>query len=774
MRFSYQSKFILLLSLISALFLGITIFFMNSPWGNELRERAVAPLEFKLRILAKQEPPISPRLKVIVFGDKAKRELGLQELITLTQWQNFIVAIASRSPRAIIFDKFFSISQGNTEEINRFNETLSSLSTPVIAASAFGNIPTSEEHSQVSQFSSLQIDDLNHIERGEFQKLIGPAFPIRSAFKKIGIIMLSNTSAVHPAWLETSSQSIIPHISLSFASKITMTERRLRVDDSLLYLDKYNRIPVNFISRAKAFENFLPAAPLFRLGSAAPVLQKIHPEDVVLVLPSMYAGSTDMKDAPIGRLEGGLFHMAVMNSVLENRPLRPILQNFFEYAGILFLLSVFSLTLVVRFKIKVSILILLLTTVIISGAGIVGFIYASILSDWHVFSAFLLFNGGTSLALRAIRDERQSERVESALEGMVSPAVLKTIQQRPDVLYRRPNEQMLTVMFVDIEGFSHRIKDLLSVDVFHILHAQIGAISQIIHSHGGVIDRILGDGLMCFFGFSFEQSQNHNQQSNVDHAERALRCAIEIQRKAVRLTAGTTDAQSIKASLLPLRIGLSSGEAFLGNLGAGKRIDFTIVGDTVNMAKRYEDACEVFRVFMSPATYERIQNRNLLNQFSDVEFRPRHMALKHHSDLSLGWECDPHFKKMEPYLRAVANLRPGPKETSAQTLNFTHETLSVCINESDVGQVTEMSLDVFTIVTDVYYCRKVFLSVELKSSDKDLDAKLAAENLKTISMQVTSGSPCAEGGFIHTVTLAHVSPQKSKLLSSILEAALAR
>ena len=66
----------------------------------------------------------------------------------------------------------------------------------------------------------------------------------------------------------------------------------------------------------------------------------------------------------------------------------------------------------------------------------------------------------------------------------------------------------MTVMFVDIEGFSLRTKDLIPVDMFSILHTQINEIARIVHKNGGIIDRVLGDGMLCFFGFSFDDKKS--------------------------------------------------------------------------------------------------------------------------------------------------------------------------------------------------------------------------------------------------------------------------
>ncbi|MEY3900831.1 MAG: hypothetical protein RL189_137, partial [Pseudomonadota bacterium] len=280
----------------------------QSTWGDELRERAIAPLEFKLRDYAKKNPEISTRLKVVAYGDKAKKEFGVQELIPIEQWKKLIEGIAARNPRAIIFDKLFSYTFGSSESVAEFNATLRSIKTPVIAAVAFGPVANADGEYYADQFAQWDVAKSANLAKGDVKQLLGPAPSIRPSFQKLGSIRLNNTAAVEPAWIETSSGMILPQISLSFAKTVSIDDDSVTADFSKLYLDRFSRIPVNFIQRKDAFERFLPAAPFFRTSSTELALAKINSDDVVLILPSMYTGSTDFKNSPIGRIEGGLYH----------------------------------------------------------------------------------------------------------------------------------------------------------------------------------------------------------------------------------------------------------------------------------------------------------------------------------------------------------------------------------------------------------------------------------------------------------------------------------
>lgn len=206
----------------------------------------------------------------------------------------------------------------------------------------------------------------------------------------------------------------------------------------------------------------------------------------------------------------------------------------------------------------------------------------------------------------------------------------------------------------------------------------------------------------------------------------------------------------------------------MGNLGSGKRIDFTIIGNTVNMAKRFEDACETFRVFMSPTTYRDLQQKNLLEKFTDVTLRPRLMALKHQTELVCGWECDPFKDQHDLFSRALKNSRFQGAEPSVRNEQRADKIAKVQINEIDEGKIVSFNTETFTLTANEYYCRKVYLCIKLVGCHQDTDQQLIEAELKTIYMQVVSGSPRSEGDYLHTVTVLHLTNEKLTLLEKII------
>lgn len=134
-------------------------------------------------------------------------------------------------------------------------------------------------------------------------------------------------------------------------------------------------------------------------------------------------------------------------------------------------------------------------------------------------------------------------------------------------------ERVLTVMFVDLEGFTAYSRGHAATEVADHLNDLFGEIGPILEQSGGVIDKYTGDGLLCFWGAPDPQP---------DHAARACRAAADIARSMERRTVGSEFPR--------LRVGLHTGPVVVGNIGFPGRINYTLVGDTVNIAERTEAA----------------------------------------------------------------------------------------------------------------------------------------------------------------------------------------
>lgn len=137
-----------------------------------------------------------------------------------------------------------------------------------------------------------------------------------------------------------------------------------------------------------------------------------------------------------------------------------------------------------------------------------------------------------------------------------------------------PTERPVSVLFADIVGFSSRAEHMAPSTVAKLLNSIFSELVEAIFAHEGTLDKFLGDGVMAVFGAPNDLP---------DHARRAVSCALTMQRLMAERNARTGEPEPIR-----LRIGINSGMAVAGDIGSDRRLEYTVIGNTVNIASRLQ------------------------------------------------------------------------------------------------------------------------------------------------------------------------------------------
>jgi len=153
-----------------------------------------------------------------------------------------------------------------------------------------------------------------------------------------------------------------------------------------------------------------------------------------------------------------------------------------------------------------------------------------------------------------------------------------------------PQEVEVSVLFSDIRGFSTLAERLSARDGAAIVGRHLSAMAEVVLAHGGMIDKFQGDSVMAVFGAP---------DPAPDHAERALRCAVAMQQRQAELNAEGWDAEVPE---LGVGIGVNTGLVIAGTVGGGGRLEYTVVGDAVNVAQRLQSEAEAGEIVASATT----------------------------------------------------------------------------------------------------------------------------------------------------------------------------
>ncbi|NKB49553.1 MAG: HAMP domain-containing protein [Alphaproteobacteria bacterium] len=168
-------------------------------------------------------------------------------------------------------------------------------------------------------------------------------------------------------------------------------------------------------------------------------------------------------------------------------------------------------------------------------------------------------------------------------ETYVPKSLVLRLMQRPEEAGRSA-ERELTILFTDISGFSTLAEDLTAEQTASLLNSHFELLSNCIEAEGGTVDKFIGDSLMAFWGAPEEVE---------DHAARALRAGAAIQEAIVAENFRRTSTDRPPISV---RVGIHTGKAIVGNIGSKNRINYTVVGDTVNVASRLESLSKDFEI----------------------------------------------------------------------------------------------------------------------------------------------------------------------------------
>ena len=189
---------------------------------------------------------------------------------------------------------------------------------------------------------------------------------------------------------------------------------------------------------------------------------------------------------------------------------------------------------------------------------------------------------------------RKSSQLRRMFSSYVTERVVEQLIANPEMARLGGERREVTILFSDIRGFTSFSEKHRPEEVVGTLNEYLGAMTEIVFSREGTLDKFIGDSVMAFWNAPLLQP---------DHAERALRCALEMCGRLDQLNAAWAAAGR---PVLEIGIGINTGQVLVGNIGAeGKKMDYTVIGDQVNLCSRIEGLTQELqsRILVSESTY---------------------------------------------------------------------------------------------------------------------------------------------------------------------------
>lgn len=428
--------------------------------------------------------------------------------------------------------------------------------------------------------------------------------------------------------------------------------------------DELGRIFINYRGKGKTFPHI----------SVTDILKEKVPVDLIkdkiVMVGATAVGIFDLRVTPFSNVFPGLeIHANIVDSVLS--------QDFLEKPGWSAIFDILSMLLIGIFLGFV-----LPRTGVLSGsvAGLAVFIGYILLCQYLFSHAGLVLNLVYPLAVilfiyfsitvyKYIKESSQKRFIRDAFSTYLAPSVVKQIIDSPEKLALGGEQREITAFFSDVQGFTGISEKLTAPELVELLNEFLTEMTDILLSFEGTLDKFEGDAIIAFFG-----APNYLE----NHAETTCRACIEMQKKLAALRQKWKSEQRPE---LMMRIGLCSGLAVVGNMGSKSRMDYTMMGDTVNIAARLEGVNKIYGIYtlISESTCRAAGDRFLTREIDSIKVVGKKEPVAVYQ--LLGYPEDFDGRMMEALEQYAKGLHAYRNQNWEDAVNFFSRILSIIPND---------------------------------------------------------------------------------------------
>jgi adenylate cyclase len=582
----------------------------NAAFFVQRLEWAMSDARFKMR--GKRKP--HPDVVIIGIDDQSLKELH--------QWPwprgihaRLIRALEKTPPKALLFDVFFidpftSNPSGDRELVRATHDN------PWVIHSFYCDLNGSEIVNRTPPFP--QLEQASH-QTGFVNAVIDEDGSLRTAIPRLehegDQYLLSVLGA--SLYLGKSPENLVKEMPLDAQGHLWVNYRG--PESTFLY-----------VPYVDVLNGTLPASEL---------------AGKIVLVGARATGTYDHYPTPLSKnMPGVEFHANVIDNILTGTMLR--------YPGIrwtyiaIAVLGLFCGLLLVRVSAWVGALLTLGVGLLYSGLAQWLFVTKNIVIDMAGPLLTLLTAYGFIIIYRFFTEEREKRWVKAAFGQYVSPKVLEILMEDPSKLKMVGERRDMTVFFSDVAGFTSISERMNPDELVVLLNRYLSAMTEVIFEEDGYLNKYMGDGIMAFWNAPVKQ---------VDHAERACRCALKSMR---RLQMFNEELKSQGINPLGARIGLNSGTMVVGNMGSQQKSDYTVMGDNVNLGSRLEGANKAFgtSIMISELTYEIIHDKFEVRYLDRIRVPGKAKPVKVYELLAEKGALDAVWQKVVPLYHEAIQL----------------------------------------------------------------------------------------------------------------------
>lgn len=345
-----------------------------------------------------------------------------------------------------------------------------------------------------------------------------------------------------------------------------------------------------------------------------PSVKKFPPEyfkDKIVIVGASAASTYDAHPMPFGDVTPGfLGHATAIDNLLHAQSVRqtPL------WAAMLLIIVMAAAGCVIPITVQSTTLDFLSVFFVI---GCYSALTLAALAFWHLWVPMVAPIGATLLSyvssatIRYATTGRELRQTRSTLDRYVSPQLVGYVLDHLEEINFQGEKRELTIFFSDVRNFTTLTEKSDPMELISLLNEYLTAMTEIIFKYDGVVDKFIGDGILAYWG-AFTPGKNH--------ALLAAKASLEMLQRLEELN---HKWQAAGRQPIAIGIGLNTGDVIFGNVGSGKKIEFTVIGDPVNLASRLEGLNKEFgtNIIVSEQTRARLGDAAIVRSLGGVKVK---------------------------------------------------------------------------------------------------------------------------------------------------------
>ena len=583
------------------------LFLLLNLWAPQFVEERIESLlidfRFQLRNLL-APPPVPESIVIVEIDEKSLDKYGRWPWTRLLQ-AKLIDEIMKAQPRVLGVDIFYPERESNKADA-ALAKTLATHRGRIVLAAGFDleQAPQGEPPNFLLDNALVSIKDQSRLSRAVTVTKAKTSIPAFSSRALLGHVYSPPDLDGKLRWEDLYVKyrdEIYPSFSLVLAARaldkniddITVyAGRGVLLGDVFIPVDGSGRMRIDYIGGERSFHYFSAADVLSGKAGAAEL------RDRIVLLGTSAISTFDFAVTPFSaRMPGVEKNATVAENILNQRFLRSVPVSIVSF---LILATGLLLAIVLPRERALSGGLLSAALMIAFGAGNQYLFayrgsYVNFLYPFLNMALISLFAG----TYKYMTEERRARELKSMFSHYVSPKIVEQLIANPEMAKLGGYRREITVLFSDVRGFTTFSERRQPEEVVNHLNEYLQEMTDIIFKWDGTLDKFVGDEIMAFWGAPLEQP---------NHAELAVKCALNMSDRLDELQAKW---RAEGKEPLDNGIGINTGEVLIGNIGsADKKMDYTIIGDHVNLGARVESLTRKYdsRVLITEFTESKIRH----------------------------------------------------------------------------------------------------------------------------------------------------------------------